>query len=103
EYLVVRDPVKLSNQKPPINSTPPMEQISRLRNIAQDVLTVEELEIVWLKMQYYDRETGESRVPQVDLEEICQRHGITKDAFRKKYQRALGKVEEAICVAKTNF
>ena len=71
------------------------EPQKQLRQVAETVLSPDELEIVWLKMQYFDVDTGDSRLPSDELEKICTRQGITKAAFRKRYDRALDKIQEA--------
>lgn len=72
---------------------------SNVLNITKNILTPDEFDIVWLKMQYYDVDSGESRLPTKDLEELCLKQRITKPTFRKRYERALAKVEDALIQA----
>ncbi|NQT37795.1 MAG: sigma-70 family RNA polymerase sigma factor [Planctomycetes bacterium] len=100
EYLAVYEPdPEASSEFEREGSQPVAEQQSQLRQVAETVLSPDELEIVWLKMQYYDADAGESRLPSDELEGICTRQGITKAAFRKRYARALDKIEQAFTKA----
>jgi len=95
EYIPARDPCNIVKLESPANEIEPSSDAARLKSIAEDVLSADELEIVWLKMQYYDQSTGDSRVPPEELSAICARQDITKEVFRKRYERALAKIEQA--------
>lgn len=100
EYSAVYEPdPEASSESESDGSRPVAEQQEQLRQVAETVLSPDELEIVWLKMQYYDADAGESRLPSDELERICTRQGITKAAFRKRYTRALNRIEQAFTKA----
>jgi DNA-directed RNA polymerase specialized sigma24 family protein len=101
EYLSARDPtnlLKLESRSRPIETS---NEAARIKTVAEEVLSGDELEIVRLKMQNYDRHTGDSRVSPDDLTAICTRQGITKEVFRKRYERALAKIEAAFSCLKS--
>ena len=64
--------------------------------VAEAVLSSDEREILWLKMQYYNPDTGESWVPPEEVDLLCQKQAISKAAFRKRYERALDKIKVAL-------
>jgi DNA-directed RNA polymerase specialized sigma24 family protein len=104
ESIIVRDPELLSfrvDRPHPgeLADGNPSQGIVDVSNAAQSVLSPDELEIVWLKMHYYDPETGESWVPAADQDMICAKQGLSKPAFRKRYERALLKIKDSLVSA----
>jgi DNA-directed RNA polymerase specialized sigma24 family protein len=101
EFLVVREPTKFVNQESSTRDVVCTDEAAFIKGIAEDVLSADELEIVWLKMQYYDPCLGDSRVSPDDLSAICAHQHITKEVFRKRYERAIAKIREAISCVET--
>ena len=70
-----------------------------MKSVVQRVLSKEDQEIVWAKIQHYDTMSGESRFPSEELSALCERLGITKPTLRKRYERALRKIQIELAAA----
>jgi DNA-directed RNA polymerase specialized sigma24 family protein len=73
----------------------------RVRQIVASVLDPLDLQIIWFKLQHYDPITGVAAPPADELAAFCETHEITKELIRKRYERALAKVEEALRAAQS--
>lgn len=101
ESIGVQDPELLSQRVDAGHPTPGTDghkasEAKTAVEVAEAVLSFEEREILWLKMQYYNPDTGESWVPPEEVDLLCQKQSISKVAFRKRYERALDKIREAL-------
>lgn len=107
EPLSVRDPGILALTIDPRHDGESVRPDCRgdidVTSVARSVLSQDEKEIVWLKMQYYDGDTGQSRVPPEQLAELCKRQSITKEVLRKRYERALTKLKEALSASRASL
>lgn len=66
-----------------------------VQQMVQNALSETDAAIVWFKMQYYDRETGESQPPREELDDFLAKHKLTDAAFRKRYSRAIKTLQAA--------
>ncbi len=82
----------LRNQDTPNTSTV-------VRQILESVLDDTEREIVTVRMQWYDPERPGRRVSPDVLNDLATRLNTSKESIRKKYERAIKKVEEALIQA----
>ena len=72
------------------------ESDAAVRRAAQEALSERELEVLWLKLHYFDADAGdkgESKPPPEELASIAEDLGIKVDSVRQVYKRALKKVE----------
>ena len=100
ESIRLRDPELLSLRADAAHAMPStdgqtLSEAQTLADAANAVLNPDELEILWLKMQHYDPETGESWVPPEEIHLVCEKQAISNPVFRKRYERALNKIREA--------
>ncbi len=72
------------------------DAVMLVRRIVRVVLSPEEQEIVWFKMQHYRIDTRQSLPPKDELAAFCDRLKITQQALRQRYVRAIAKIREQI-------
>ncbi|REJ88254.1 MAG: sigma-70 family RNA polymerase sigma factor [Planctomycetota bacterium] len=102
KYVAVFDPETTPESESDMAepAEPAGGQANHLAEVAKSVLSSDDLEIVWLKMQYYDADTGKSQIPSEQLDAICAQQGISKDVFRQRYKRALATIEQTFTEVK---
>ena len=67
-----------------------------VRSIYEEILDEREKSILDVSLLYHDSNNPYSKIPQIDLNEICEQWGITTANFRQIKRRALKKLEDHI-------